>query len=99
MERLLDAYRDHLEAAFIVTPHALHHDQAKMCLEAGLDVLLEKPMVINAIEARSLIESRDQHKIWNTIGVSEDIIEASWQALADSFQYKLAYEETYAQSG
>jgi 2-isopropylmalate synthase len=38
------------------------------------------------------IESRDQDQIWSTIGVSEDIIEASWQALADSFQYKLASE-------
>jgi 2-isopropylmalate synthase len=39
---------------------------------------------------RVLIESRDQDDVWQTIGVSEDIIEASWQALADSFQYKLA---------
>lgn len=39
---------------------------------------------------RVLIDSRDEEKIWSTIGVSEDIIEASWQALADSFQYKLA---------
>ena len=39
-----------------------------------------------------LIESRDQEQLWSTIGVSEDIIEASWQALADSFQYKLAHE-------
>ena len=38
---------------------------------------------------RVLIESRDEDSIWSTIGVSEDIIEASWQALADSFQYKL----------
>ena len=40
-------------------------------------------------KVRVLIESRDQDKIWSTIGVSEDIIEACWQALADSFQYKL----------
>jgi 2-isopropylmalate synthase len=39
------------------------------------------------------IESRDQDQIWSTIGVSEDIIEASWQALADSFQFKLANEK------
>ncbi len=39
---------------------------------------------------RVLIESRDEESLWSTIGVSEDIIEASWQALADSFQYKLA---------
>jgi predicted dehydrogenase len=49
-----------LDAAFIVTPHAYHHDQAQACLEAGLDVLLEKPMVMNAAEARSLIETRDR---------------------------------------
>ncbi|MDX1707476.1 MAG: citramalate synthase [Desulfobacterales bacterium] len=43
-----------------------------------------------AAKVRVLIESRDQNDIWSTIGVSEDIIEASWQALADSFQFKLA---------
>jgi 2-isopropylmalate synthase len=41
-------------------------------------------------KVRVLIESRDHDEIWSTIGVSEDIIEASWQALADSFQYKLS---------
>jgi len=45
-----------------------------------------------AAKVRVLIESRDQERLWSTIGVSEDIIEASWQALADSFQYKLAHE-------
>ncbi len=43
-----------------------------------------------AAKVRVLIESRDEDNIWSTIGVSEDIIEASWQALADSFQYKLS---------
>jgi 2-isopropylmalate synthase len=43
-------------------------------------------------KVRVFIESRDQDQIWSTIGVSEDIIEASWQALADSFQFKLAKE-------
>jgi predicted dehydrogenase len=38
----------------------LHHDQAKACLEAGVDVLLEKPMVMNASEAESLIETRNR---------------------------------------
>ncbi|GBC60017.1 citramalate synthase [Desulfonema ishimotonii] len=44
-------------------------------------------------KVRVLIESRDQDNIWSTIGVSEDIIEASWQALEDSFQYKLAKQQ------
>ena len=43
-----------------------------------------------AAKVRVFIESRDQEDLWSTIGVSEDIIEASWQALADSFYYKLA---------
>ncbi len=47
-----------------------------------------------AAKVRVLIESRDQDRIWSTIGVSEDIIEASWQALADSFQYKLSKESS-----
>jgi 2-isopropylmalate synthase len=46
-----------------------------------------------AARVRVLLESRDKNDIWSTIGVSEDIIEASWQALADSFQYKLAKEQ------
>ncbi len=46
-----------------------------------------------ASRVRVLIESRDQDEVWSTIGVSKDIIEASWGALADSFQYKLAKAE------
>ncbi|MSP14087.1 MAG: Gfo/Idh/MocA family oxidoreductase [Chloroflexi bacterium] len=58
--QLLAEYAGRLDAAFIITPHVFHHDQTQMCLEAGLDVLLEKPMVMNAAEARSLIEVRDR---------------------------------------
>lgn len=56
--KLLKDYE--LDVAFIITPHAFHHDQTKACMEAGLDVLLEKPMVMNAAEARSLIETRNR---------------------------------------
>ncbi len=52
---LLRDFAGALDAVFIITPHVLHHDQAAACMEAGLDVLLEKPMVMNAAEARSLI--------------------------------------------
>lgn len=38
---------------------------------------------------RVLIESRDEHDKWGTVGVSNDIIEASWQALVDAICYKL----------
>ena len=48
------------DAVFIITPHALHFEQARECLEAGVDVLLEKPMVMSGNEARRLIEVRDR---------------------------------------
>ena len=57
---LLQKHATELDAAFIITPHKYHFEQAKACLEAGLDVLLEKPMVVNADEARSLIKTRDE---------------------------------------
>lgn len=60
LKQLLKKHRTKLDAAFIITPHAYHHDQTKACMEAGLDVLLEKPMVMNADEARSLIRVRDK---------------------------------------
>ncbi len=42
-----------------------------------------------AAPVRVLIQSQDSNDIWNTIGVHENIIEASWQALVDSIEYKL----------
>jgi 2-isopropylmalate synthase len=45
-----------------------------------------------AAKVRVQIESRDEKEIWSTIGVSENVIEASWQALVDSVQYKLSRE-------
>ena len=38
---------------------------------------------------RVLIESGDEHERWGTVGVSHNVIEASWQALVDSIDYKL----------
>ena len=40
---------------------------------------------------RVLIESTDGVSIWRTIGVSPDIITASWQALRDSVEYMLSH--------
>jgi predicted dehydrogenase len=48
------------DAALICTPHVLHYENACACLQAGTDVLLEKPMVMNASEARRLIRVRDK---------------------------------------
>ena len=45
-----------------------------------------------AAKVRVLIDSSDNKEIWSTIGVSTNIIEASWHALVDSIQYKLSKE-------
>ena len=42
-----------------------------------------------AAGVRVVIESRDDDGMWGTVGVSENIIEASWIALVDSLEYKL----------
>jgi 2-isopropylmalate synthase len=42
---------------------------------------------------RVLIESTDGKRKWGTVGVSENIIEASWIALTDSIVYKLMKDE------
>jgi 2-isopropylmalate synthase len=44
-------------------------------------------------KVRVLIESGDHKDKWGTVGVSENIIEATWQALADSIEYKLLAKE------
>ncbi len=44
-------------------------------------------------KVRVLIESKDSQTSWGTVGVSVNIIEASWQALIDSITYKLMKEE------
>lgn len=56
-----------------------------------------KVRVINAgaataAKVRVLAESRDNESSWGTIGVSENIIGASWQALSDAVEYKLLKE-------
>jgi len=46
-----------------------------------------------AAQVRVLIESQDANNNWRTVGVSHDIIEASWQALVDSINYKMYSDE------
>ena len=57
-----------------------------------------KVRVINSTEGtaarvRVVIESRDDTDFWSTVGVSENIIEASWIALVDAVEYKLFKDE------
>lgn len=47
-----------------------------------------------AASVRVVIESRDSDgETWGTVGVNENVIQASWEALVDSFEYKLCKDE------
>lgn len=72
----------------------------RRCLETFYPVIQEmhlidyKVRVVNAREGtaarvRVVIESRDKQSVWGTVGVSANIIDASWLALVDSVEYKI----------
>lgn len=48
------------DSVLICTPHKFHFENCRDALRAGMDVLVEKPMVMNAREARQLIDLRDK---------------------------------------
>ncbi len=61
---------------------------------AEFELIDYKVRIINpeegtAAKTRVLIQFRDSRHTWSTIGVSTNIIEASWEALVDSIEYKL----------
>ena len=65
---------------------------------ADLQLIDYKVRIVNESEGTSakvrvLIESTDGNRTWGTVGVSENIIEASWIALTDSIVYKLMKDE------
>jgi 2-isopropylmalate synthase len=51
-----------------------------------------------AARIRVFIESRDEQDLWGTVGVSENIIEASWLALVDAIEYKLYKDQVPAEA-
>ncbi|MBI2193877.1 MAG: citramalate synthase [Planctomycetes bacterium] len=61
-------------------------------------VRILEDMVGTAAKVRVLIESTDGEHLWGTVGVSENIIEASWEALVDSIEYGLLYRR-YRRNG
>jgi len=51
------------------------------------------PEEATAAKTRVVVESADGERSWGTVGVSENIIEASWEALVDGVEYKLFLDE------
>ena len=56
-------------------------------------VRIVNPRAATAARTCVVIESTDGERVWGTVGVSENIIEASWQALIDSIEYRLLQDE------
>ncbi len=59
-----------VDAVYIASPHRFHHAQARLCLEAGKPVLLEKPFTVNAAEAADLIDLAQRKNLF--------LMEALW---------------------
>ncbi len=78
-----NALRKALDAFYPVLKHVKLHDYKVRVLTAGKGT---------AAKVRVLVESGDARERWGTVGVSENIIEASYQALVDSIEYKLLKE-------
>ncbi len=65
---LLHEHGDELDAVTIVTPHTLHYEQAKGCLERGLHVLVEKPMVTDVGHGVDLVETAAERGLVLQVG-------------------------------
>lgn len=59
-----------IDAVYIATPHNLHFEHAKLCLEYGKHVLCEKPMAINVRQCKELINLAKSKKLF--------LMEAVW---------------------
>ena len=68
------------DAAVICSPHKYHFENAKDCLQNGMDVLIEKPMVMTASEARRLIRLRDKTGRIVMVAFPGSLSPAIWKA-------------------
>ena len=66
--RMLDERGDGIDAVSIVTPHTLHYEQARACLDRGLHVLVEKPMVTRVAHAKDLVRRADEGDLVLQVG-------------------------------
>jgi len=88
---------DALNAALRQALTRFYPEIAKVLLvDYGVRIL--DPEEATAARTRVLIESSDGENTWGTVGVSENLIEASWEALVDSVEYKLFLDEQEGKS-
>jgi predicted dehydrogenase len=70
-EGMLEKLKGKLDAVVLVTPHTLHYPQAKKALEAGVNVLCEKPMVTSSEHA---------YDLWKTVKSSGKMMGITYQS-------------------
>jgi predicted dehydrogenase len=71
-----------VDAVSVATPPFLHYDMAKMVLQAGKHLLLEKPTALSVQEARHLAELAQTHQVATTLNFEFRYVPA-WQYLAE----------------
>ena len=69
IDKMLEA--EDLDAVDICGPHFLHHTLAIACFEAGLDVIVEKPLGVTIRAGRRMIESAEEHQ--RILAVAEQV--------------------------
>ncbi|WP_100614636.1 Gfo/Idh/MocA family protein [Confluentibacter citreus] len=70
-----------IDAVYIATPHALHKENALMCLEKGIAVLGEKPFAMNAKDVDIMIAKAKEKNVL--------LMEALWTYFLPHYQYVL----------
>ena len=93
---------DRLRGGFKKTSDRLGENLTGLFTKAALDEdtldEIEEALIASdlgpstAAKVRVFVNSRDHTEEWGTIGVSDNIIEASWQGLRDAVEYKLLKE-------
>jgi predicted dehydrogenase len=67
--------RGDLDGVVVATPHATHYAIATEVLQRGIGLMLEKPMVLRAREARELVRLAEQHRVPLVIGYPYHFVE------------------------
>lgn len=70
-----------------------HYEALRKVRLTDYKVRVINPKAATAARVRVVIQTTDGRRMWGTVGVSENIIHASWEALVDSVEYKLMMEE------
>lgn len=66
-----------VDAVVVATPHATHHRLAREALDAGLHVLVEKPLAVTAAQAWDLVSVAESHGLHLSVGYTYQYAEAA----------------------